>query len=413
MNILFIFKKFIQIGVGLSLVGALNACGGGGPGEVGGAALVGNAVALTVSGGLQNQSANLLLTSVTVCVPNLSACKTIDNVQVDTGSTGLRLFGSALTGLGLQRLAGGAASSSVYECAAFGGGYLWGAMARADVKLGQELASNVSIQLVQDGSGPSAPSSCTSFGADLAVAGQLGVNGVLGVGPSLQDCGAYCASVAGNGRYFQCASQGDCIATTAPLASQAANPVANFTSNNNGVVIDLPSAPPAGARQLSGQMVFGINTQPNNTMAADITQVLLAKSGLHAGRFSASLNGILYPDSTIDSGAGANFFNDASLPVCGGSAVMAALYCPGDGKSSAVQVREVLLAGAVMVTLPVANASYLFAQPATAFGNLAGPGAGGQSTAIRLGLPFFMGRRVYTGFDTSSNPSGPYFAFKS
>ncbi len=413
MNILFLSGKFVQFGVGLVLAGVIAACGGGGGTDAGTAALAGNAVAVTVSGGLKNQSANLLLTTVTVCLPGLSACKTIDNVQVDTGSTGLRLASSALAGLDLQRVDGGIAGTSVLECAAFGSGFLWGAIARADVKIGQELANNVPLQLYQDGAGQAAPASCQSFGADLGAMGRLPLNGVLGVGSALQDCGAYCTSVSSNGRYFQCSNAGGCVGTTLPLASQTANPVASFPRDNNGVVIDLPSVPSAGAGQLIGQMVFGINTQPNNTLPADASLVPIAKTGLHAGRLNASLNGTVYPDSTIDSGSSANVFNDASLPLCAGSVLMAHLYCPGDGKSAAVQVREIVLGGTIAVMVPVANASYLFAQPAAVFGNLAGPGLGSQPTAIHLGLPFFLGRRVYTGFDSNANPNGPYIAFKS
>jgi hypothetical protein len=92
---------------------------------------------------------------------------------------------------------------------------------------------------------------------------------------------------------------------------------------------------------------------------------------------------------------------------------MANLYCPGDGTSLAVQARDIVLPGGAVVSISVANAAYLFAQPAAAFGNLAGPGAGTLSTSIHLGLPFFMGRRVFTGLDSSANPNGPFIAYKN
>ena len=91
MNIAFLFNKFVQNSVAMVVILLLAGCGGGGGGAAAGAdASLSNTVAVTVTGGLQNQSANLLVTSVTICVPGLSACKTVDNVQVDTGSTGLR-----------------------------------------------------------------------------------------------------------------------------------------------------------------------------------------------------------------------------------------------------------------------------------------------------------------------------------
>ncbi len=36
---------------------------------------------------------NMLQTSVTICVPGTNTCQTIDNIQVDTGSQGLRILG--------------------------------------------------------------------------------------------------------------------------------------------------------------------------------------------------------------------------------------------------------------------------------------------------------------------------------
>jgi hypothetical protein len=35
---------------------------------------------------------NMLQTSVTICVPGTNTCQTIDNIQVDTGSQGLRIL---------------------------------------------------------------------------------------------------------------------------------------------------------------------------------------------------------------------------------------------------------------------------------------------------------------------------------
>src|SRR5579859_3216448 len=51
---------------------------------------------------------NMLTTSVTVCHPGTSNCATINNIQVDTGSQGLRILASALpAGLPLAAVASG------------------------------------------------------------------------------------------------------------------------------------------------------------------------------------------------------------------------------------------------------------------------------------------------------------------
>src|SRR5579862_8289490 len=63
-------------------------CGGGGA--------VANSVPIVVNAGLVN-SADTAFASVTVCVPGTSNCQTIDNMVIDTGSTGLRILKSSLT----------------------------------------------------------------------------------------------------------------------------------------------------------------------------------------------------------------------------------------------------------------------------------------------------------------------------
>nr|WP_249193126.1 DUF3443 family protein [Burkholderia cenocepacia] len=51
---------------------------------------------------------NVLYTSVTICMPGTSNCQTIDNVLVDTGSFGLRLFNSrAKVGSGVRGVEAG------------------------------------------------------------------------------------------------------------------------------------------------------------------------------------------------------------------------------------------------------------------------------------------------------------------
>ena len=396
----------------MAMMTALVGCGGGDGTSNTGSASVSNGVPVQVTSGLQQQFANLLVTSVTVCSPGSGACKTIDNVQVDTGSTGLRLLASALGGLDLPVVQGGVSSASLFECAVFATGFVWGGLARADVKLAQEVASNLPIHIIQDGVGPNVPEGCKSNGVNQSNSRNLGVNGILGVGVLRQDCGVYCANNSANGRYFQCLTSGACTATTVATTNQISNPVANFTHNNNGVIIQLPSVPSNGASALSGEMVFGINTQTNNALPVDATVIPLDQTGLHAGRFTATLNARQYPDSFIDSGSSGYFFEDASLPLCNPNASNLQMFCPGNSQSTSVQTRNVTLQDGNVFQIQVANASYLYSQPHVAFSNLAGTATAAMTTSIDLGLPFFMGRRVFTGFNSQNNSPG-YFAFKS
>ncbi len=82
----------------------------------------------------------MLTTSVTICQTGTSNCATIDDVQVDTGSNGLRLLASALpASLALPAVPSGGGVSG--ECAVFGSGYAWGAVRRADVRMAGQVPS--------------------------------------------------------------------------------------------------------------------------------------------------------------------------------------------------------------------------------------------------------------------------------
>jgi len=73
--------------------------------------------------------------SVTVCVPGTSTCQTVDNILVDTGSSGLRILSSALTLPLPQQTSGG---NPVVECFPFVSGYTWGPVQTADVEMASE-----------------------------------------------------------------------------------------------------------------------------------------------------------------------------------------------------------------------------------------------------------------------------------
>jgi hypothetical protein len=81
----------------------LTACGGGG-GEAPVVAAAprlpsaNNVLSVSVNSGLMGNSVNLMYASVTICLPgSTTQCQTVDNIMVDTGSTGLRLLSSALS----------------------------------------------------------------------------------------------------------------------------------------------------------------------------------------------------------------------------------------------------------------------------------------------------------------------------
>ncbi len=234
------------------VVAVLTGCGGGGStsGSATQAAAV-NVQPVTVGQG-PGSVVNLLFTTVTVCVPGSSNCATVDHIQVDTGSNGLRIMASQLPAfltLPQQTDAGG--NYAIAECAQFADGYAWGPVKIADVKIAGEEATALPVQVIGDAAFATIPDNCSSYGPAENTVATFGANGVLGVGQFLRDCGSVCATYADNGLYYPCPVSGACLTTslsdTLGLDQQVANPVARFANDNNGVIIELPPIPPEGS----------------------------------------------------------------------------------------------------------------------------------------------------------------------
>lgn len=363
--------------------------------------------------------------TVTVCIPGTASCQDIDHVLVDTGSSGLRLLANDGRAGGELNLAlpeeKDAAGNTVAECAQFLDGFTWGPVLTADLKIAGERAQHVPVQLISQVK-YSVPASCESVGIDegtLEGSSGLGVNGILGVGLFLQDCGGACAidPSAGNpGVYYACSSSG-CASTAVATSAQVTNPVSLFPVDNNGVIIELPIVGPSGAPRVTGSLVFGIGTQPNNNPGS-ATVFPVDSGGNIATLFP--LNGTSY-GSFIDSGSNGIFFlsgRTSGIPVCSGTGGIDGFYCPaaplalsaanqGNGSNRNAQVN-----------FAIANAQTLLATNNSAFGNLGGPSTSttpqpGQPESFDWGLPFFLGRNVFTAIEGARTPagSGPYFAY--
>ncbi|HTY20914.1 MAG TPA: DUF3443 domain-containing protein [Geobacteraceae bacterium] len=340
--------------------------------------------------------------TVTVCAPGTSNCKTIDNVLLDTGSYGLRIFNQALSGISLPQVT--VNSAPVAECVAYvDNSGDWGPVKSADLVLGKEKAPSVPIQIIDAGYSSSAiPSQCkspnvTALDQDPTSAG---FNGILGVGVFAQDCGQGCESNANNGLYFSC-SGADCSKLAVPLASQVQNPVALLLQDNNGLILQFPSVPSGGVQSVTGRLTLGIGTRSNNTPPN--AKVFPTDAN---GEFTTKFNGQTFT-SFIDTGSNGLFFDDSSLQVC--SYPYQDWYCAqlqtlgatnvGDGGSPTGSV-----------SFWIGNAANLFQNPYnTAFAELGGTSVGG----FDWGLPFFFGRTVVVGMEGTSSPlgQGPYWAY--
>jgi hypothetical protein len=374
-----------------------------------------NTVALTVDTGpaAATGAINHAYVTVKVCAPgSQTQCATIDHVLLDTGSIGLRLVHSVLTGFGVTLSAAtDAQGNTLEECLSFVGGQTWGPVALADVTLAGEIAAKLPVQVLDD-TGVSAPppATCGANGTLINGVSSFDANGVLGVGVFAQDCGAVCvAPAAPPPLYYGCTAAGVCTAENLALADQVANPVAMFAADNNGIIVALPNLQNAnGDATVQGTLTFGIATQTDNALPATGLTVLGADA---SGDFTAVYNGgtTVLP-ALIDSGTDAYAFDDPTIAVCASGAFIG-YYCPVPAPKSVFAVNTGVGANNASSTIDFAIADpNSFVATAAAFNDLAG---GGGSTRFTWGMPFFYGRKIYIGIDqrVADGHTGPYYAY--
>ncbi|HKF98195.1 MAG TPA: DUF3443 family protein, partial [Steroidobacteraceae bacterium] len=376
---------------------------------------------------------NTAFISVTVCMPDgkFTTCQTIDHVEVDTGSIGLRIIaGGAAAGqltLALPPVADpNNASNVLAECLEFADGFSWGSVNTADISLpiSGETATNVIVHVIgatSAGNPASAVPTCVPPPPLVTenTVPSFGANGILGVGPFINDCDSV-GDCSGNGSaiYYSCTAAPSCAKTPVHLAQQLPNPAVKFATDKNGVIVELPAVGATGTKEpLQGTLVFGIGTQSNNGLGgarklpmcdgSNNSATCVLNGQILAGTVSASLNGTQYVASYIDSGSNANFF-PTSIPSC--PKPNNGFLCPASTTDESAMLTGT--DGTMLAAdFSIGNANALFSPtPCTpnclvAFSNLAGDGAGSPNS-VDLGLSFFFGRNVFTGIEP-----GPYFAY--
>jgi hypothetical protein len=435
-----------------------------------------NTTAVTVdsgpAGGFSLGTSNVPFVTVTICPPNFgvassSGCVSIDHVFLDTGSYGLRLLKSKLAGLSLPPLTLAANTSfntpagTAVECYPFVLGGVWGPLAQADVHIAGETAAAIPIQVIDDSVNPAltAPADCVSAagGTLFSNAASLQANGILGIGMIPYDCGLTCTSPLNYAgfhiQYYVCPDSvaANCQAAAVTIDQQAQNPVAHFVPDdgnappdNNGTLISLPALSAIGAGVATGRLVFGIGTRSNNQIAPG-AQIIMADASPYVSTststgvsvntstctasatttcannpsylyFTTTLGATSYPDSYIDSGSNAYFFNDASISQkCAsspGSASTGGWYCPPGSTPVALSAGfSDYLGHTATANFSIANADALFSTSSTAFSNLGGSITQAPQTFV-WGLSFFFGRTVYTSIlGQALSINGPWNAF--
>lgn len=414
-------RQFIALALSallVSLLGCSSAAVNGGGGNEGGGS--GNMTNISVDGGPTGTFSNGAFTSVTICVPgSTTQCQTIGGILVDTGSYGLRIEAQALSLTLPQQTDSN--NNAIVECGIFGSGFTWGPVQTVDMTIAGEKASSMPIQVVGSASFPDAdaPGFCTDDGAevgtsaDLNTVDTLGANGILGVGNFAQDCGTNCTqSGASNpGIYSSCPTASTCVTANEPVASQVVNPVWLFTTDNNGVIVELPGFSNGETTTVNGQLIFGIGTESNNGLGtATIYDV-----DTTYGNLTTVFDGTPYTDSGfLDSGSEALFFLDSSvtgLPQCSDDD----LYCPS-GNINLTATNEGFSNGnSGSISFTIGNGDDLISGSFNAISILGGLGVDTTNNSLYFdwGLPFFYGTNVYVAIDGATTPggNGPYVAY--
>lgn len=451
-------RKLVLLGLTQALLAlVLAGCGGGGSGNVatstsnngGGSGQTGDSVTITVDSGPDPTTGfdvDTPFITITLCAPGSTTnCQTINHVEVDTGSYGLRVMSSVLNSTlasALQQEVG-TGGNPIVECTVFADGFSWGPVEAANVQIAGESASSVPIQVMGDSRfEQEIPTACSGQGSEEDTVASFGANAILGIGVFGYDCGSACASAPNNGAYYTCppnsTSTSACVGVTEAENEQVVNPAAEFQTDNNGVIVELPSAA-EGAAGTTGTLIFGIGTESNNNLGSQTVYSANSSTNTY-GNITTTYTTVggqqlFLPYSYLDTGSNAYYFGDDGIPSytsCSSypgydSKSPESWFCPASElKLSATNAGENGTQGTVSFSL--GNAYTLFNSTAsgTVFNDL-GANSGSPSTncqsqstatsdyscAFDFGFPFFLGRDVYIAFAGANTAwgMGPYYAY--
>ncbi|MDQ5920195.1 MAG: hypothetical protein QG673_251 [Pseudomonadota bacterium] len=403
--------SFKIILLSLTALTALNSCGGGGGSTSSGndpvnpitppsSAYISASVSPNYNSGGVCSNVNTPCVSVTVCEPSSpTSCVTINNVLIDSGSYGLRVFSTELGSVGSNLQTESTDDGrTIAECVNYADGSAnWGPVARAKIVIGSESTiDNIPMQIINSSFG-TLPFACQNA-ADNSSPDSFGFNGVLGVGPLITD----------GGDYYGC-SDSTCTQTSIPVESEVANPIAFLkTGHENGVTFEFTPVGSSGGSNAYGYAIYGVGTESDNTPSSSVNiyPITIQTSGVSITMPTTSNDSYLANVSLgfLDTGSNGLFFTDAtgSIPLLSNT-----WYNPTTSLTLSVSNNGIPL------SFSIANASALFATSNSAFNNLGGTLGSSMSQYLDYGLPFFLGNTVYICFNgkTCSGESGPYWAF--
>ena len=339
---------------------------------------------------------NAACVSVTVCNPNLlGSCVTVNNILIDSGSFGLRVYSTALgedfaDGLPMEIKE----NNPIAECVTYADNTAnWGPIVLANVTLSSSLGTQSTVESlpiqVIDLTFPGAAENCNSA-INTPDPASFGLNGILGVGPLIND----------DNNYFVCSGT-RCTSTSLSEKNQVSNPIAFMSRNyQNGITFKFPELNSNGGSGAIGYAIFGVGTNVDNTPNGSVNYY-----PIDTGATIPITMNTLYKGTDIsgflDTGSNAYFFYDNALPICDD------WYCPSNQVALTSFNGESLIPNNFYIN----NSNTLFSTDNGSFSNLGGPIEFGFY--FDYGLSFFFGKTVYICFEgkTCAGRTGPYWAF--
>lgn len=354
---------------------------------------VNNSVNLVVDSGINGIAYNRSYITLTICQVGTSNCQTIDHIVVDSGSTGLRINQSAIALNGITPL--NYNGFPIYQCMQYAAGYAFGPVVNLDLRIAEESAFNIPVQIFEYNNPEMVPNSC-SYGmppANLAIG--FGANGIIGINPISNPDNDYTP-----GGVYTC-DGATCTEVSNPNSIPQIlniNPIAAFVNDNNGVIFSLPKVESVATMESQfGTLTFGLNTQDNNQVSNSVSKLLGSPNTdiWPVGFFIANV-GSQNTVAMFDSGT-PTYAMDVPIALC--PSPYENFYCPASGDYNVISMLSGVNGGS---STPFVSTVFNY----TSFGGFATvmPYIGQSIVSIPsvantlYGLPAFFGKSIYLGF---------------
>ena len=359
-----------------------------------------NRIPVTVGGGMEGKSLspaniNLPTVSARICLRDvLERCFTVRKLLLDTGSSGLRIFPSAIPpGVAPSTVLPQTANrTSLWECLPFGTAHLWGRVVPADVTLGTGRAiRDLPVQFAEKSSfAPPPPCGRGTEGESPSISD---IDGILGVSPVRFD----------GGIYFKCSDHG--CRPDAPSPREAiVNPVMRDEKDNNGIVLRFPEIPKNGRGPIIGELLLGVGTARDNRLPQGVRFFSMDGNGFFRAKTGRSSR-LFY--GRLDTGTTALVLPDQKIPAC--SPPLSHLACPDRETFVSVFIPDTRGRQRRFPIL-VGNAETRLREHRSVAGDILYFSPETSSPPFILGMPFFFGKNLFILYPPASSNKGSKFA---